>query len=600
MKHLRLYLEQFRQRLAYFDALPQLVILGILAGLATGLLILLFRLAIEHMQSWLLPGGVAEQFEQLPITERFLYPVVGSVLLILLMLAIPKAARATGIVHLLARLNYFQGRVPLGNLLTQFFAGIIALSSGHSIGREGPAVYLGGSCSSLIGQVLNLPHNTLRILIGCGSAASIAAVFNTPLAGVIFAMEVILLEYNIIGFIPIIVSAVVADVIVQVTLGPVADLQFPELPTHILGELPFLVILGLVVGAIAALFIRILELTLQLKKINMMFRFMAAGLLTGAIATQLPQVMGTGYDSIEMLFDATPALSLLLVLLLAKTVLTPITVGLGIPGGLIGPSLVVGALTGAILASLGNMLGMNMSTDLLAVIGMGAMMSAILNAPLAALIALLEFTDNSSIILPGMLAIVISNVTVRSVFNKNSVFQTTLQAQGLDLRRAPLAIALSRAAVGSIMRRGVIQTDGQISRRALETMLSDRSQWLLIERKDLRVLMPPGDAVGWLNNHDEKSVKNATHLGSGMKVPAPEEIADDPDAPAEKLIDLMGIPGDRQSVVEIYYRATLLEAWQCMNDNHVKVLLVISNQQQPMGTISHQQIEDYYNHKQAL
>lgn len=598
MNRLRLALEQFRQRLAYFDALPQLVILGIITGFATAIVIILFRLAIRFSQQWLLPDGIAEDFESLSLQARFLYPVIGALLLILLMLLIPKVSRPTGIVHLLARLNYYQGRVPLGNFLTQFFASIIALGSGQSVGREGPAVYLGGSCSSLLGQVLHLPHNTLRIMIGCGTAAAISAVFNTPLAGVIFAMEVILLEYNIIGFTPIIVSAVVADVFVELVLGSSSTLTFPTLTDNTLLQLPALVLLGLVIGAIAALFISVLQFTLRFRGWKMPVRFALAGLLTGVIALQLPQVMGTGYDSIEQLFDVPPAILLLFGILAAKTLLTPVIIALGIPGGIIGPSLVIGALTGALLAQIGRLVGLPMSVELLTIIGMGAMMGAILNAPLAALMALLEFTDNSAIIVPGMLAIVISNLTVRSLFKRPSVFQATLQAQGLDIRRAPLAMALSRAAVGSLMRRGVRETDGNLTRRTLESLLTDTSQWFLIKRGNLSQLMPPGDLLGWLNTHRHAN-DDLTDIGTGLRM-EPERDNSDVDVAAEpeEIIDLMTLPANRQSVVQIPYRATLLEAWQMMNDNHVRVLLVISNQGEAMGTITHEQIEDYYNHKQ--
>lgn len=568
-------LEHFRQRLSHFDALPQLVLLGILSGLTTGAVILLFRLAIELPQQWLLPAGISERFESLPTWQRFALPMLGSLALIALLPAIPKASRAVGIPHLLERLNYHQGRLSFFNLLTQFIGGAIALGSGHSVGREGPAVYLGGSCSSLIGQLLRLPNNTLRILIGCGSAAAIAAVFNTPLAGVIFAMEVILLEYSILGFIPVIVAAVVADVMIQLTLGPVASLQLPSLPPEILPELPMLLVLGLGIGLIAAAFIITLEQSLRLRRHPLWLRLLFAGLVAGLISMAVPDVMGTGYDSIERLFHSPGTLELLLLLLVCKTLLTPFIIALGIPGGIIGPSLVIGALGGALLAGLGAHLGLNTSLDLFTIIGMGAMMGAVLNAPLAALIALLELTDNSAIILPGMLAIVVSNLTLRSLFKRASAFQTILQAQGLDISQAPLAQALSRAAVGSLMERNILDTQSPITPGALERILDQKPRWLLVQQDDEQVLMPPGDLSRWLEKH-----------------------ADDPADTTP--IDLLQIPANRQQVVSVYSRATLLEAWQLMSSTGVSALLVISNQDAPLGVVSRAQIEEYYNHKQAL
>lgn len=568
-------LDRFRQRLSHFDALPQLVVLGVLSGLCTGLVILLFRLAIELPQQWLLPSGISEHFESLSLWQRFCFPLAGSLILIALFLALPPGGRSVGIPHLLDRLNYHQGKLSLTNLITQFIGAAVALGSGHSVGREGPAVYLGASCSSLLGQWMKLPNNTLRILIGCGSAASIAAVFNTPLAGVIFAMEVILLEYSILGFIPVIVAAVVADVLIQMTLGRVDDLRLPTLPVDMLHDLPMLFLLGLGIGLVAAAFIATLQQTLRLRHVSLPMRLLFAGALAGVISMALPQVMGTGYDSIEGIFESPNNLEFLLLLLVCKTLLTPFVISMGIPGGIIGPSLVIGAIAGALLAGTARQLGLDISTDLFAIIGMGSMMGAVLNAPLAALIALLELTDNSAIILPGMLAIVVSNLTLRSLFKRPSAFQAMLQAQGLDISQAPLAQALSRAAVGSLMDRDFISTPGQTSPVVLGKLLETSPRWILVQRKDEKALLPPGDVVRWLE-------KNASH---------------DKDA---YDVDLMQIPANRQDVVPIYSRSTLHEAWELMASRGVSALLVVSNQERPLGVISRGQIEEFYNHKQAL
>jgi len=567
-------LEHFRQRLSHVDALPQLVILGIIAGLCTGLVILLFRLAIEQSQQWLLPSGLSEHFESLAPWQRFSFPVIGSLILIALITAIPRASRSVGIPHLLERLNYHQGRLSFADLLSQFVGATVSLAGGHSVGREGPTVYLGGCCGSLIGQRMKLPDNTLRVLIGCGSAASISAVFNTPLAGVIFAMEVILLEYSILGFIPVIVSAVVADVTVQLVIGHAAELNLPMLSADILPELPLLLILGLAIGLVAAAFIYTLQQTLRLRRTPLPVRLLIAGVLAGMVSMAVPEVMGTGYDSIERLFEAPIVLELLLLLLLCKTLLTPFVIGLGIPGGIIGPSLVIGALSGALLAGFAQHLGFDMPIDLFATVGMGAMMGAVLNAPLAALIALLELTDNSAILLPGMIAIVVSNLSLRSLFKRPSAFQAILEAQGLDINQAPLAQALSRAAVGSLLERDVIGTPALITAAEADRLLKQAPRWFLIEQGEENALLPMGDLARWLDKH-------------------PPERDD-------LCIELMQIPAGRQEAIPIYSRATLHEAWESMAAHGVNVLLVISNQGSPLGVIRRSRIEEYYNHRQAL
>jgi CIC family chloride channel protein len=574
MPHRLLSLEHFRNRLAHVDALPQLVVLGVLSGLAAGTLMSLFRGAYNLLQSWLLSGG-NENFESLPDIARLLFPVVGSLLLILLYVSIPASARSVGIVHLLERLNNHQGRMPGSNLLVQFIAALIALASGHSVGREGPAVHMGAAVSSWLGQQLKLPNNTLRLLVGCGAAAGISAAFNTPLAGVIFAMEVILLEYTLIGFMPIMVAAVVADLVVRLTVGEAIVFNAPMLQIDTLTELPLVMLLGLMAGMLAAGFHFMHRQTCRCQHWSIPTRFLLAGTLTGLVAMYWPEVMGSGYDTIEALFHTQPALGFLLGLLLAKWLLTPVIIALGIPAGLIAPALFIGATAGALLGGFGNLLGMANSTGFYAMIGMGAMMAALLNAPLAALLALLELTHNTAIILPGMLAIVIANLTTRYGFGLPSIFHASLQAQGMDLRQAPLTQVLSRAAVGSLMQRNFVTTGHRIRASSARELLSTTPHWLLVDSGENLFLLPPADLRAWLDNETSP-------------------VDDD------QIIDLLAIPAQRQDVLPLLYRSTLKEALDLMLQHQLEYLLVVSNQQSPLGLISRQQIESYYNHKQSL
>ncbi|MBV0934197.1 chloride channel protein [Marinobacterium weihaiense] len=574
MPHRLLSLEHFRQRLAHADALPQLVVLGVLSGLAAGGLISLFRHLDTLLQFELLPGG-AERFENLSTQERLLWPVGGSLMLILLFLVIPAHARSVGIVHLLERLNNQQGRMPGLNMLIQGLSALIALGSGHSVGREGPAVHIGAAASSLIGQRMHLPNNSLRLLVGCGTAAGIAAVFNTPLAGVIFAMEVVLLEYTLIGFLPIMVAAVVADVVVRATVGEAIVFNAPEASIGELTGLPLVVLLGLLTGLLAAGFHHLQLLTFRLRHWHFSVRFLLAGGLTGAVAAYWPEVMGSGYDTIEALFHGPAPLLFLLGLLLAKCLLTPVIIALGIPAGLIAPALFIGAVAGALLGGVGAWLTGQPHTGLYAMIGMGAMMAALLNAPLAALLALLELTHNTGIILPGMLAILVANLTTRFGFGLPSIFHASLQQQGLDLRQAPLAQVLSRAAVGSLMQRDLCQAPASLNRTAARALLDAAPYWILVDSTPRRFLLPPTDLRQYLDSL------------------APEVDSGDD-------IDLLSIPAQRIDVEPLLYRATLKEALERMQQQQLQYLLVVSNREEPMGLISRQQIEDYYHQKQSL
>lgn len=574
MPHRLLSLEHFRQRLAHADALPQLVILGVLSGVAAGGLISLFRAADTLLQAWLLSEG-AERFEALPDLYRLLLPIGGSLLLIALFACIPAQARAVGIVHLLERLANHQGRLPVLNLIIQGLAALIALASGHSVGREGPAVHLGAGAGSLIGQRLNLPNNSMRLLVGCGAAAGIAATFNTPLAGVIFAMEVVLLEYTMIGFLPVMVAALVGDVVSRALLGKAIVFTAPNLAIDELTQLPLVALLGLLCGLLAAGFHTLQMQTFRLRHWQFPTRFLLAGVLTGLVAVYWPEVMGSGYDTIESLFHESAPVLFLVGLLLAKCILTPIVIGLGIPAGLIGPTLVIGALAGALLGALDTLIIGTAHTGLYAMLGMGAMMAALLNAPLAALLAMLELTRNTDIILPGMLALVVASLTTRHVFRLPSIFHASLIQQGLDVRQAPLAQILSRAAVGSLMRRDLCQTSADISLLAARTLLETAPYRILVESDTRHFLLPPADLRHYLDS-------------------LPEDAGD------SLSINLLSIPAHRVDTDYLLYRATLKEALDRMQEQELESLIVVSNREDPIGLISRQQIEEYYHQKQSL
>ncbi|WP_027858336.1 chloride channel protein [Marinobacterium jannaschii] len=564
-------LEQFRNRLTHIDALPQLVIIGILSGIATGLVMVLFRLIIELPLSCWLPSGNAEGFESLPGWARFALPVSGSLLLFALLSRLAPESRRVGVVHVLDRMSYHQGNLPGRNIVVQFFAASIALLSGHPVGREGPAIHLGAGCSSLIGQHLQLPNNSIRILVGCGTAAAIAAAFNTPLAGIIFAMEVVMLEYTVVGFTPVIVAAVSADITMRAIVGPHFAISVPAMQLQSLAELPWVMLLGLLIGFSAAGFNLLARQPARIAHWPLGIRLLLAGVLTGAVAQYYPQVMGIGYDTLDQVLNGQIGLGLLCGLFIAKWMLTPLVLGLGIPAGLIGPALFIGAIAGAIIGLIGHQLAPVSAADsgMYAMLGMGAMMGAVLNAPLAALIALLELTGNPNIILPAMLAIVISNLTVRQLFGMPSIFISNLRAQGLDYQHDALTQALSRSAVGSMMSTNILCCNPLLETNVTTTLLAEQPDWIVIENEGQHSLLEPDDLKLFIDQTEQDN------------------------------IDLLEIPARRRDLSPISFRATLKEALDQMNDHGFDAVLVLSNQGQTIGVLTREQLEHNYYRKQT-
>ena len=187
-------LNKYRRYLTNYESLPAYSLLGLAGGLASGLIVLVFELAIGSLAGLWGVGSGGEDFESLPQWAHFALPAGGALVLGAIYSLLKPEDRETGIVHVISCMHSRYGALPLRNAILQFLGGIFALASGQSGGREGPGVHLGGAINSLIGQRLGLPNNSLRVLVACGTAGGIAAAFHTPLAGVIFAMEVIVAE----------------------------------------------------------------------------------------------------------------------------------------------------------------------------------------------------------------------------------------------------------------------------------------------------------------------------------------------------------------------------------------------------------------------
>ena len=342
----RRLIETEKRRLVTGRAPVVLAALGMLTGLAAGAVVIAFRLAYEAAQLALLPGGL-EDFEGLAGWQRLLLAVAGAGLIGVYMQVVARRDPRTGIGFVIERIHHHQARLPLGNAIHQFIAGSLAIASGHSVGREGPSVHMGATAGSQFGQWLRLPHHSLRTLIACGTAAAIGASFKTPLAGVAFAMEVVVMEYSIAGFLPVMIAAVTATAMAHVVFGSDIAFSIPALTIQGVHELPLVILLGLLLGGLAAAFIRSLHFTSGLLRgWPTVLRAMTGGLVVGLLALHVPQIMGIGYDTVAAALAGEIGAGLLLAIVAAKLIVTAAVLGLGIPGGLVGPTLIMGATAG--------------------------------------------------------------------------------------------------------------------------------------------------------------------------------------------------------------------------------------------------------------
>lgn len=543
-------LDEIRIHLARPDALIQLAILGLMTGILAGLVIVLFRLLVEGIQDYILPGNGAENYEALGDLAKFFLPILGAIALAMMFRWGAGKLQVLGVANVMERMSYHQGHISERGFVLQFFGAAFAIISGHSVGREGPHIFLGAAAGSLMGQYLSLPNNTIRTFVACGAAAGVAASFNTPLAGVIFSLEVIMMEYTLASFIPVILAAVSATTISNLVFGNEPAFIVPVMHMGPASEMLWVVVLGVIAGTVSAGFVHFLQfIATRTRKIMIEWRFMAAGLFMGFAGLLVPQVMGIGYDSVQLALNGEIALMLLLLLVIAKLIATSVVVGLGVPGGMIGPTLFIGAMLGASVAELVVHLSLELETHvgLFALLGMGAMMSASLQAPLAALTAMLELTDNPQIILPGMLAVVVSGLTSSELFRKESLFISMLKASGQDYNANPVLQTLRRMGVASIMDRNFIHVGREITVSLASNILSSEPKYILIDTGDAdRLIMPAVELAKFVEAMDAET----------------------------ELIDLTKIPAQRFQAKAINLQANCQEAYELFQQDVAEALFV--------------------------
>jgi len=561
-------IQRLREALSRADALLHLSALGIITGILAGLTILLFRLGIETILRALLPNGQAEGFESLQQAARFALPVAGALVLGIIMSLVPRDHAQTGVVHVIDRLHNHRAHLPVRNFLLQFFGGGLALICGQSSGREGPAIHLGAAVNSLFGQWLKLPNNSLHLMVGCGSAAAIGAAFNTPLAGVIFAMEVIVLEYTITGFMPIILAAASGAVISSAAFGVEPAFPVPRGLLASLWELPLVVPLGLLIGATAGVFILIQQQCLRFRAMHPLTRASIAGLVTGVFAVWLPQIMGVGYDTISAILSGEFGLHLLVAIMMAKLVATAVSAGLGLPIGVISPSILIGGCIGAAFWLLGQLLGIHVMSDnrLFILLGMGAMMGALLNAPLAALTALLELSSSPHILMPAMVTIIVANLTNRVLFRQNSTYVQSLRAAGIRISSSPVRRALQRVGVSTLV-------DSHFLRRQAPLPLAE---------------LPPAKAARWL------VVESDGHFYL-YDLPRIHTMLISEEYTSQSM-NIVESELPRRELLRLDVQSSLRDAWEAMTNSEKSAVFIsgIVDHVAISGILTRDRIEDYY------
>ena len=473
-----------------------LLVMGILVGAVTGLVTVVFRKAAllgeEHFFPYHGQAGKLDLWS-LPALRRVLMPGVGGLVCGLLLFKIGKFSSTHSIPAILQAVasgqSFFKKSMAIPPLLA-----IITLATGGSVGPEGPIAEIGSVTGSWIGRVFNVPPKMVKTLIGAGVAAGIAAVFNAPIGGVFFAVEVILRHYAITTFTPIAIAAVVSSVISQAALGNQMAIVFPQNITISVGELPLFVILGLVCGFLSVFFIYSLAWCQDFfghrQRIPMWLKPAIGGICVGLIGLFLPQVMGEGYDWMRQVIAGEAPVSnvigLLLLLMAFKTLATGVTLGSGNPGGSFAPAVFVGIMAGAAFGTLVQRLGFIDSASPYAIMGMAGMIAGALGAPITAImITLRNGAANSSELLIPLMTTVALTAFVTQLFRNISVYTFGFQRRGIDLDQARELDPLSLVRVSSVTHTSDFEVlpSTMLVCDALEHTKDSPSRWYVVQNE---------------------------------------------------------------------------------------------------------------------
>ncbi|MBA8825458.1 CIC family chloride channel protein [Saccharopolyspora lacisalsi] len=385
-----------------------------------------------------------------------LAPVVAGLVYGPLVQRFASEARGHGVPEVMYAVSERGGRIKPQVSLVKTLASALCIGGGGSVGREGPIVQIGSALGSTFGQWVKLPERRLRVLVACGAAGGIAATFNAPLAGPFFAMELILQSFTIESFGAVVLASVMASVVGRAVMGNEAFLSLPAFHLHSPAEFGLFAVLGVLIGASGVLFSKVLYLVEDvcdwLWRGPEWLRPAVGGLLLGGLLLVLPQMYGVGYPVLADAITGNYAIGFLLLLMVGKMIATSLTIGIGGSGGVFAPSLFVGAMGGTAfgLAAHALLPGIVASPGAYGLIGMGAAFAGAARAPITGVIVLFEITDQYSVILPMMLAVVVATLVSRTL-SKSTVYTTKLRRRGIDLEASHLRGSLPDSTVASVM-----------------------------------------------------------------------------------------------------------------------------------------------------
>jgi CIC family chloride channel protein len=550
-----------------------LIATALIVGLGGGLGAVVFRWLISSfthiffdvMRNWLSFMGPA---------YVIIVPSIGGLFFGPMIYFFAREAKGHGVPEVMEAVALRGGRIRPVVVVVKALASSLCIGSGGSVGREGPIVQIGAALGSTLGQLLNLSDARIRNLVACGAAAGIAATFNSPIAGVIFALEVILGEFSVSHFSTVVISSVTASVVGRIAFGDIP--AFTSLQYSLVNpwELLLYVLLGAMAGLVAVAFVWTLY---RCEDLFDAWRFpdyvkpVMGGVLIGVAGFYFPQVFGVGYPAIEDALLGKMLLGTMGLLVLVKVLATSLTIGSGGSGGVFAPSLFVGAMLGGTFGTVVHQMlpGITAAPGAYALVGMAAVFAGAAHAPITAIIILFEMTNDYRIILPLMLATVISTLLSQRL-NRESIYTLKLSRRGVRLEHGRDMDVMGTVRVDEVMVRQpatvpvglpVARLAGEFirtGRHGFAVLNEDGSLYGMVSLEDYRRVIDGGGQaladrllVRDIATCDVVSVFPDESVGTALRRMAPRDLSRLPVVARETPRRLLGVVR-RNDIVRAY------------------------------------------------
>jgi CIC family chloride channel protein len=414
------------------------LLIAVLIGLLGGYGAVLIQFAIKGFQKLLWRGNFnLEYIHDVPWYWKIIVPTIGGVVVGLIIRFVAKEAKGHGVPEVMEAIALRNGIIRVRVVIAKLFASAFYIASGGSVGREGPVVQIGAAVGSTVGQFFKVNPKRMRTFVACGAASGIAAAFNAPIAGALFAVEIILGDFAVPQFSPIVISSVVATIVSRHYLGDFP--AFEAVGYHLVSPLELInyVILGLLAGFVAVMFIKILyasEDYFDKLKWPDYVKGAVGGIIIGVIGLNFPQIFGVGYDTIDAALKGNLIWQIALTLVFIKILATSVSLGSGGSGGIFAPSLFLGAMLGSFYGGVVHQIfpGWTAEAGAYALVAMGGVVGAATHGPIAAILIIFELTNDYKIILPLMITTIIATLLAMRIQNE-SIYTLKLVRRGINI-----------------------------------------------------------------------------------------------------------------------------------------------------------------------